>query len=329
MTLPFAKALVTGGAGFVGSHIVDRLVNEDVEVIVFDDFSSGKMLNLEQSLKSNKLKIVKGDINDRQLARTALKDVEVVFHEAAIVSVQRSIQEPEFTNHVNIDGTRNMIEASADIGVKKFIFASSAAVYGDSKAIPRKETAEPAPISPYAFAKLQSEKLCKQLHELTGLETVALRYFNIYGLRSTSKAYSGVINAIAQKLVANEKPIVYGDGKQSRDFVHVSDIVHANILASNSKNGKWKVFNVGTGMETTVLDLVSLESKILLAGGPVEIDYEEARDGDVRQSYADISLIREELGYEPQLSLRDGLRDYLLSTYPSITREMSTLQKSS
>ncbi|MHB1907760.1 MAG: GDP-mannose 4,6-dehydratase [Nitrososphaerales archaeon] len=313
MTLPFSKALVTGGAGFVGSHITDQLVKEGVEVSVLDDFSSGKMSNLESSLGS-KVMVIKGDINDKELTRRVLKDVEVVFHEAAIVSVQRSIEEPEFTNHVNIDGTRNMIQASADAGVKKFVFASSAAIYGDSKILPRKESNEPSPISPYASAKLEGERLCKQFYELIGMETVALRYFNIYGIRSTSKAYSGVINAIAQKLVAKEKPVVYGDGRQTRDFISVEDIVQANILAACS-GAKGQAFNVGTGKQTTVLELVSLESKILLGHNSVAVDFKDARKGDVQKSYADVSLAREKLGYEPKITIEKGLEEYLRMTY--------------
>lgn len=314
MSLPFSKALVTGGAGFVGSHIVDELIKQGVDVTVLDNFSSGRMSNLDNAMKSNKVKIVKGDINDKQLATNTLKDIEVVFHEAAIVSVQRSIEEPEFTNHVNIDGTGNMIEASANVGVRKFVFASSAAVYGNSRTLPRKESTEPSPISPYGLAKLQGEKICKEFSESIGMDTTALRYFNIYGIRSTSKAYSGVINAIAQKLVINDKPIVYGDGKQSRDFVSVEDIVQANILAACKKTNA-QIFNVGTGKETTVLELVSIESKILLGNERVEVDFKQSRKGDIRQSYADISLAQAELGYDPRINIEKGLKEYLLRTY--------------
>jgi nucleoside-diphosphate-sugar epimerase len=185
MNLPFSRAAVTGGAGFVGSHIVDQLVSEGVNVTVIDNFSSGKISNIEKSLETGKVTIVNGDINDKELITRALRDIEVVFHEAAIVSVQRSIAEPELTNHVNIDGTKAMLEACADSGVSRFVFASSAAVYGNSKILPRNETTIPSPLSPYATSKLEGERLCQQTSSLTGLDTVALRYFNIYGDRST------------------------------------------------------------------------------------------------------------------------------------------------
>ena len=315
MSLPFFRALVTGGAGFVGSHIVDRLVAENIEVLVLDDFSSGKLSNLGHSQRTGKVKVIKGDINDRDLARSALRDIEVVFHDAAIVSVQRSIAEPELTNRVNIAGTKNMIEACADAGVKRFIFASSSAVYGDSKVLPRTEFSETSPISPYAFSKLEGEIICRQFQELTGIETIALRYFNIYGLRSTAKAYSGVINAMAQKIAANEKPMIFGDGKQSRDFINVSDIVEANILAAISNVSKAQVFNVGTGKQTTILDLVSLESKILLGTTSIDVDFKESLTGDVRHSWADITQIKEKLGFRPRINLENGLQAYLKTIY--------------
>jgi nucleoside-diphosphate-sugar epimerase len=321
--LQYSRALVTGGAGFVGSHIVDNLVRSEAEVTVLDDFSSGKTSNLEQSLKSRRLKVVKGDINDKEVVRATLRDIDVVFHEAAIVSVQRSIQDPEFTNHVNIDGTRNLIELCVDSHIDRFVFASSAAVYGDSQVLPRTETSQPAPISPYASAKLEGETMCKKFYEATGLETVALRYFNIYGVRSTSKAYSGVINAVAQKLVTKERPIVYGNGKQSRDFVNVNDIVQANLLASTSGNSAGRVFNVGTGKQTTVLDLISLESKILLGQNSIEVEFKEARSGDVTQSYADISFITKELNFVPRIGLEEGLQNYLGSTFVSMPVSVS------
>jgi UDP-glucose 4-epimerase len=310
----FSRAAVTGGAGFVGSHIVDGLIDEGYDVTIIDDFSSGNLSNLERSM--NKVTIVKGDICDRDLVRKALKDIEVVFHEAAIVSVQRSLLEPEVTRHVNIEGTRNVLESCVDCGVRRFIFASSAAVYGNSPVLPLKETATPNPLSPYAATKLQGEVLCKTINESTGLETVVLRYFNIYGKRSTSKSYSGVINAFAERLLANKPLVIYGDGNQSRDFVSVQEIVSANILAARARNISGRVFNVGTGKRTTIKQLAMIESFLLRGSHDVMIDYQPRRDGEVKDSWADITSISTELGFRTRVTLEDGLRQYLMN-YPS------------
>lgn len=307
---------MTGGAGFIGSHIVDRLVREKVVVTVLDDFSGGTLANLKGAIASGSVTIVNGSINDPNLLRSALKDIDVVFHEAAIVSVQRSISEPELTHHVNIDGTKLMLDLSLHHGVKKFIFASSAAVYGNSATLPRSESTQLSPMSPYANSKLQGERLCQETQILYGLNTIALRYFNIYGSRSTSKLYSGVINAFAEQLLSNQMVTIFGDGKQSRDFINVEDIVNANILASAGETAG-KIFNVGTGKETTILDLALIESRILL--GPDRkplIDFRPERLGDVKRSYADISLIRESLGFNPKTEFEHGLGNYLKSIYP-------------
>lgn len=323
ISLSFSRALVTGGAGFVGSHITDRLVKEGVHVTILDDFSGGKMSNLSESIDSRRVTLVKGNVRDRDLARRVLKGIEIAFHEAAIVNVQRTMTEPELTHAVNVGGTKNMLEASADCGVKRFIFASTGAVYGDSPILPRSERMSPTPISPYGKSKLEAEDFCRDIGSTRGLETVRLRYFNIYGVRSTSKAYSGAINVFAQRFLNGEKPIIYGDGSQSRDFISIRDIVDANLLAASSDNATGKVFNVGTGKKTTILQLVSIIKEGLLGDPGLEdaVEFKPFRDGDVKHSYADISLIRGELGFDPKVAVQSGLEDYLKDVYGTEARE--------
>jgi UDP-glucose 4-epimerase len=317
MRLPFSKSLVTGGLGFVGSHIVDSLAEKGVEVSVLDDFSNGKISNLPDAQRRGSISIYRGRVTDVELVKAAVKDVEVVFHEAALVSVQQSIQEPERTNEVNVGGTKCLLEACVSEGVKKFVFASSAAVYGDSQVLPRVETSEPHPLSPYGWSKLEGERLSLRAYEENGLGTTALRYFNIYGPRSTAKQYSGVINAFAESLISGRPPVIYGDGRQTRDFIHVSDIVAANILVASSLKTDGKVLNVGTGRQTSIMELAQLEHDILLGQGrPVSVEHREARQGDVRDSYADISLIKQATGYSPSLPLEEGLRNYFQWLYP-------------
>lgn len=318
MNRRFSRAVVTGGAGFVGSHIVDKLVSEGLAVTVIDDFSSGKLSNIERNVSSSKVKLVRGDINDKELIRKALKDIEVVFHEAAIVSVQRSIVEPELTNHVNVDGTRSMLEACVDSRISKFVLASSAAIYGDPKHLPCGEGTPASPMSPYASSKLTDEMLCEQVSHGTGLSTIALRYFNIYGERSASSVYTGVINAFAERLIKGQHPVIYGDGSQTRDFINVKDIAAANFLASEGNTRRFSVFNVGTGRQVTVLDLARLESSILLGRCDTGIDYRQSLVGDVKHSYADVSHIRKTFGFEPIIEFEKGLRDYLSSLYATV-----------
>lgn len=322
--LPYSKVLVTGGAGFIGSHIVDHITkHQDIEVVVLDDFSSGNPSNLSESMQTGRVNLVKGDINDKELVMKCLKDVELVFHEAAIVSVQRSITEPEMTRQVNVEGTRCILRASADSSVRKVIIASSAAVYGDPGTLIQSEDSPLSPLSPYALSKLESEKLCKHFNQLTGLESVALRYFNIYGDRSVAGQYAGVINIFAERLIANVNPIIFGDGFQTRDFINVKDIVAANILAATSTHGVGKTFNVGTGRAITISELAKLESEIITGKSEPGIIFKPPRLGDVRHSCADISLIRNELGFKPAVDLESGLIGYISYAYPSVKAFMN------
>jgi UDP-glucose 4-epimerase len=319
LTASLGRVLVTGGAGFVGSNLVDRLIFEGNEVVVFDDFSSGNITNLERHRGSKFLEIVMGDVNDKGSVKATLRDVQVVFHEAAIVSVQQSVSEPEFVRHVNVDGTRRMLDCAAKSGVQRFILASSAAVYGNSEILPLNEKTIPSPVSPYAEGKLACEKLAKDFYVSLGLKTCSLRYFNIYGPRSTTEDYSGVINIFAKKLVENQSPIIYGNGLQSRDFVNINDIVTANVLAAKDDISAGKIYNVGTSIETTVDQLAKMECKILLGDENARLpEYQPARKGDVFRSCADISLIRNELKYTPYVSFESGLKEYLINLYPKI-----------
>lgn len=312
--LPFSRALVTGGAGFVGSHIVDNLLAKGCDVVVLDDFSGGYLANLRGSEErfQGHLEIIKGDINDEDLVSRSLKDIEVIFHEAALVSVQRSIAEPELTNKINFQGTVNLLECAADSKVDRFVFASTAAIYGNSPVLPRIENTRPEPMSPYAETKLKSEEECMKFQKSVGIGTTVLRYFNIYGPRSTSKAYAGVINAFAEKIVSGQNPVVFGDGKQTRDFVSVEDIVNANILAASLRNSIGSIFNVGTGVSTTIEQLAKMEINILGSpSNPPLIEFRPALVGDVRHSYANITKIKTELKYESMINFGEGIKKYL------------------
>ena len=308
----FERVLVTGGAGFIGSHLAERLLWEGCKVTVLDDFSKGRIANLNKSLGSPNLTVVRGDVNDSPLLSKLLDGVEVVFHEAALVSVQQSLMEPELTHHVNVGGTKNVLQRAIEAGVRRLIFASSAAVYGDSAVLPITEDTPLAPISPYAKSKVEGEKLCAEFRSTYGICTVALRYFNVYGPRSQSGMYSGVINALAQNITRGTRPVIYGDGLQSRDFVHVSDVVQANMLAASRKEACGEIFNVGTGIATTIRQLVEVESAIL-GGNNNPIDFRQKKPGDVNESKADITRIRRSMGFEPTILLETGLRDYLTS----------------
>lgn len=316
MRLPFSTAVVTGGAGFIGSHLVDSLIEDGVNVTVLDNLSGGNLTNLSARRSTPKLKFLKGDITDPTIVRQALRGAEVVFHEAAIVDVQRSLREPDLTYAVNVEGTERLLEAAVSSDAERFILASSAAVYGDSPQLPRTEDALTVPMSPYATSKVRAEALVEDAYRRTGIRTTSLRYFNIYGTRSTAKAYSGVINAFAESILNGKPLVIYGDGSQCRDFVEVSDIVAANLLAASNNNASGRIYNVGTGVKTTILELAKGIIRIL--DGPVSrgrIEFEPFRKGDVRESFADISRIRDELAFLPSISLATGLERYLESTY--------------
>jgi UDP-glucose 4-epimerase len=325
------KYLVTGGAGFIGSHIVDALVANDHDVVVLDDLSSGHEKNLSKVLR--RIEFIRGDIRDSGICLNAAKDCDGIFHEAALVSVPDSINRPRDSHDINITGTLNVLEAARKHGVKRVVFASSAAVYGDNPELPKREDMLPEPKSPYALAKLAGEYYLKVYAECFGLEAVALRYFNVFGPRQDpSSMYSGVISVFSER-IKNGLPItIYGDGQQTRDFVNVADVVQANLLAmqvdcqksavkgqrsdhsnphqlttDNHQPGSrnFVVLNVATGQQTSLLEL--LDTLEAITGNKVPRSFAPTREGDIRHSAADISKIRKALGYAPVVELKEGL----------------------
>jgi UDP-glucose 4-epimerase len=301
------RALVTGGAGFIGSHLVERLTNEGHDVLVYDNLTSGKRSNLDFGPRVKAIDIVEGDVRDAPQLDFYAAKCDVIFHEAAIVSVPYSIEHPQETHDVNLQGTMNVLQAARRQKVKRVVFASSAAVYGQEPTLPKKESMRLEPVSPYGVEKASSEFYLATWSELFGVETVALRYFNVFGPRQDpSSPYSGVISIFATRALAGKKPTIYGDGEQSRDFVYVSNVVDANMLAATKSGVSGKVFNVGAGKRTTLNELCAAIGKI--TSREFSAEHQPARAGDIVHSYADISRARAELGYEPKVSVEDGLK---------------------
>jgi UDP-glucose 4-epimerase len=298
--------LITGGCGFIGSHIAEALAGEGHAIRAFDNLSSGKLENLRGFEAA--VEVVRGDIRDEAALRAALRGVEYVFHEAALVSVAVSVQQPEENEAINVRGTLNVLQAARASGVRRVVLASSAAVYGNNPELPKREDMTPEPESPYALGKLAGEHYLRLFSRLYGLETVALRYFNVYGPRQDAGSmYSGVISRFADDLGAGRAPTLFGDGLQTRDFVFVKDVARANLLAMRSPQaGQGEVFNVATGRQTSLLEL--LETLQAITGRRVAPQFREARAGDIRHSLADIGRSRATLGYEPGFDLDAGLR---------------------
>jgi UDP-glucose 4-epimerase len=303
---------VTGGAGFIGSHLVDRLIREGCQVVVIDDLSSGNIENLKESRDSKRLEFVRCDICDEESVKSAFRDVDVVFHAAAVVSVQRSISNPDFVNKVNVQGTSNLLRRAAETSVGRFVFASSAAVYGRAVALPISEEAPLQPISPYGESKREAEKLCFEVRRDKGLAVAVLRYFDVYGPRSSAGEYSGVMRKFAERLYAKKPLVIYGSGKQVRGFVNVDDVVSANIRAATAQGGVGGVFNVGLGRCTTIEELAELEARLMLGPGKrTQLEHRPARAGDIQKSCADISRMKNVLGFQPKVTLEEGLAIYL------------------
>lgn len=303
------KALVTGGAGFIGSHIAEALCRRGARVVVLDDLSYGSEANLAWRKPGDELEFVRGDIRDRELVKKLLPGVDWVFHEAAVASVAASLAEPEMTNDVNLTASLELLQAAREAGVKRFLFASSCAVYRDSDQPVKREGEGEGPASPYGLQKYAAEKYCGLYSSLFGLETVSLRYFNVFGPRqSASSPYSGVIARFCAALLEKQQPVIFGDGQQSRDFVSVTDVVRANLLAAEAPAEKvaGRFFNVGTGRRTTILELFTSLAKA--AGSNMKPRHEPARAGEIRHAEADISQARRMLTFEPSCALEDGLR---------------------
>ena len=300
-------ALVTGGAGFIGSHIVDRLLADGYRVRVLDNFSTGKRENLPNS---GDLDIITGDVGSFDDVHKAMKDVELVFHEAAIASVPKTIQDPIGSQRTNYQGTLNVLEAARQQGTRRVVFASSAAVYGDLPELPKREDMPLKPLSPYAVDKLASEYACQMYTHLHGLETVCLRYFNVYGPRQDpGSPYSGVISIFADRLKKGGRPIINGDGGQTRDFVFVSDVVEANIKASKTGVAVGRVINIATGREITLNSL--LQSMCRILNRNFDPEHGKMRPGDIRHSSAETTLSRDALGWEFHTHVKEGLERLL------------------
>ena len=299
------KVIVTGGAGFIGSHLTDLLLSRGYHVIIIDDFSTGKMANIEPLLKNKKVDFIQGSITELPLLQNLFQGVDFVFHQAALSSVPRSIEDPLSTSKVNITGTLNVLLAARDNNVKKVIYASSSSVYGDTPTLPKREDMVSNPQSPYALTKLVGEYYCRVFHQIYGLPSICLRYFNVYGPRQDSDSqYAAVIPIFIAKLSQDKPPIIYGDGEQTRDFTFVKDVIQANIIGAESD--ACGVFNIGRGENSTLNDLA--KTIINLVGKDLQSEYQPPRVGDVRDSLADISKARA-IGYEPQYSLDKGLRE--------------------
>ncbi len=301
-----AKYLVTGGAGFIGSNIVEELVRLKVDAIrVLDNFSTGSKENVEPFIE--KIELIEGDIRDKKILSKALWGIDFVIHQAALRSVAKSVENPVETHDVNATGTLNLLAAAKEAGVKRVVYASTCAAYGDAKKFPQDETDEIAPISPYGASKLAGETYCRVFAKTLGIETVSLRYFNVYGPRQNPESkYSSVVPEFIFDIMKNRIPVIDWDGKQSRDFVFVKDVVQANLLAIKAKNASGEVFNVGNGYATTIYDILMQIEKIL--GKKIPPKFGPKREGDVRKVYSDISKARRILGFKPVFTLEKGLK---------------------
>ena len=303
-----AQYLVTGGAGFIGSHLCRRLLASGCAVRVLDDLSSGRRENL--AALDGEVDLVEGDLRDEALVSAALAGVDYVLHHAAVASVQTSIERPRFEQEVNAVGTLQLFEAARRAGVRRVVFAASAASYGKDPTAPKREEMLPAPESPYAISKIAGEYYARVYSSLYGLEVVCLRYFNVFGPRQDpSSPYSGVISIFAERMLAGAAPTVFGDGGQSRDFVYVDNVVEANMRACATPGIAGRVYNIGCGRSASLLELVAALNREL--GTAIEPEFAPARPGDVRISLADITRAQRELGYEPVVHFEEGLEQTL------------------
>jgi len=303
-------ALVTGGAGFIGGHLVNGLLTGGWSVRVIDDLSTGAERNLADVI--DRIDFIRGDIRDARALERAMDGTEVVFHQAAVPSVPRSVAEPLMTNSVNVDGTLQVLETARNTGVRRVVYAASSSAYGDTEILPKVETLPATPQSPYALQKYTGEMYCRLYHDLYGLETVSLRYFNIFGPRQDPNSdYAAVIPSFVSAALAGRPPVIYGDGNQTRDFTYVGNAVQANLLAADAEQASGSVINVAAGTRTSVNDLWTGIREIV--GFDSEARYEAARAGDVRDSLADLSRAVNLLEYDPAVSLEEGLRRTIAS----------------
>ncbi len=299
------KYLVTGGAGFIGSNIARKLVSLGDDVVILDDFSTGKRENISDLIPQ--VDLIEGDICDLDTVRRATKGVDFVLHHAAVVSVARSVDDPIRTNEVNVTGTLNCLIAAREAGVKRFVYAASSSAYGNSPSLPKREDMKPDPTSPYGVSKLTGEMYCKVFNDVFGLQTVSLRYFNIFGPHQDPMSpYAAVIPIFIARILRGEPPVVYGDGNQSRDFTYIDNAVEANLLAVRSPNAAGMVFNVACGRRYTLNQLIEKLGEIM--GKKIKPEYADPRPGDILHSQGDISKAIEILGYRPKIDFEEGLR---------------------
>lgn len=305
MPIDTPTVLVTGGAGFIGSNLADRLIREGARVRILDNFSTGFRENLEEI--TGNFDLVEGDVADASVVASAVKGVETIFHEAALPSVPRSVEDPVSTHQACVEGTFNLLLAAKDAGVRRFVYAASSSAYGDQPTLPKTETMAPAPMSPYAVAKLTGEYYASAFYRVYGLETVSLRYFNVFGPRQNpSSPYSGVISRFIDALMTGTRPVIYGDGEQSRDFTFIDNVVDANLRAASSASAPGLVMNAANGERVSLNSLLSTLKDI--TEKEIEAEYLDSRTGDVKHSQADNSLAVQTLGYENLVGLEEGLR---------------------
>ena len=302
-----SKVLVTGGAGFIGSHLTEALLQEGHRVRVLDDFSTGKRKNLIFDKKYPSLEIIEGDIRNLAICQKALKDAEVVFHQAALPSVERSVEDPLGSNAVNAGGTLNILFSAREERVKRVIYASSSSIYGDTPTLPKHEEMPSNPLSPYALQKYIGEQYCRLFYQLYGLETVSLRYFNIFGPKQDpASIYSAVIPKFIDALLKGHPPLIFGDGEQSRDFTYIDNVVRANLLAMSAEHLHGEAINIACGKRVSLNQLLNILKEIV--GSKVSPVYEEPRKGDVKHSLADINKGKKILNYDPQVGIEMGLK---------------------
>jgi UDP-glucose 4-epimerase len=316
------KILVTGGCGFIGSHLVEALVNKGYRVRILDDLSTGKQENLS-AIADNDLEVIIGDVADRATVENAVRGCEYIFHQAAIASVPKSINDPIGTSKINYSGTLNVLESARKQGVRRIVFAGSAAVYGDEPTLPKTESMPTHPITPYGVDKLASELMGHFYGRNLGVEFVCLRYFNVFGLRQDpSSPYSGVISIFCDRICQGIPPVIYGDGLQSRDFIHVSDVVAANLLVMEHPKAKGRTFNVGRGTATSLLEIAHILND--LTGKNLQPIHKEPRPGDIRHSLAENTALKA-LGWLPTKSIRAGLAELLRATHSVLEVKRGTL----
>jgi len=299
------RYVVTGGAGFIGSNTVDELVRRGESVVVLDDLSAGKEENLAEV--RNKISFIKGSINDLEAVRRAMHEADYVLHLAARTSVPRSIKDPLETNRVNIEGTLNVLVAARDAKVKRVVLAASSSAYGETPVLPKVETMQPQPISPYGVTKYVGELYAQMFGRVYGLQNVSLRYFNVFGPRQDpGSPYSGVLSKFCTAFLEQSEPVVFGDGEQTRDFTYIENVVQANLSACEAPAASGRAINVGTGERISLNQTLQLLREI--SGNSLEARYDPAREGDIRDSQADLTLSREVLNYEPTVNFAEGLR---------------------